>query len=56
MRVAIVVAFATAGIASPQALAYRAAHIVPLVLVGVPALVEAGATRPAVAPTSAAAA
>jgi uncharacterized membrane protein YbhN (UPF0104 family) len=54
---AIVVAFATAGIASPQALAcalaYRAAHIVPLVLVGVPALVKTWATRPV---TSAAAA
>lgn len=40
---AITVAFATGGIAAPAALAcalaYRAAHVVPLVLVGVPSLV-----------------
>ena len=39
---AITLAFATAGIAAPQALAcalaYRCAHLVPLALVGVPAL------------------
>jgi uncharacterized membrane protein YbhN (UPF0104 family) len=50
---AIVVAFATAGIPAPQALAcalaYRAAHIVPLVLVGVPALVTTWTRTRAVA-------
>jgi uncharacterized membrane protein YbhN (UPF0104 family) len=41
---AITLAFATAGIAAPQALAcalaYRCAHLVPLALVGVPALIS----------------
>jgi uncharacterized membrane protein YbhN (UPF0104 family) len=41
---AIVVVFATAGIAAPEALAcalaFRAAHVVPLVLVGLPALLD----------------
>jgi uncharacterized membrane protein YbhN (UPF0104 family) len=46
---AIVVALATGGIAAPQALAcalaYRAAHIVPLALVGLPALLATWARR-----------
>jgi uncharacterized membrane protein YbhN (UPF0104 family) len=46
---AIVVALATAGIATPQALAvalaYRAAHVVPLALVGLPALIATWARR-----------
>jgi uncharacterized membrane protein YbhN (UPF0104 family) len=46
---AIVVAFATAGIAAPAALAcalaYRAAHVVPLLAVGVPSLVATWAPQ-----------
>lgn len=53
---AIVVALATSGVAAPQALAvalaYRAAHIVPLALVGLPALLATWARRDRVAPTS----
>jgi uncharacterized membrane protein YbhN (UPF0104 family) len=57
---AIVVAFATAGIAAPQALAcalaYRAAHIVPLMFVGVPALAVTAMSRkrgePEIAPSA----
>ena len=46
---AIVVALGTGGVAAPQALAcalaYRAAHIVPLALVGLPALLATWARR-----------
>jgi uncharacterized membrane protein YbhN (UPF0104 family) len=46
---AIVLAFATAGIPAPQALAcalaYRAAHIVPMLLVGLPALITTWVRR-----------
>jgi len=54
---AIVVAFATAGITAPQALAcalaYRAAHVVPLALVGLPALFATWTRRSRPAPPAA---